>query len=107
MQTPRRTREDWTLLRAALIANRNDICEDRARFPDVENALCALARNVDPDLRHRLDHERIKGSRFEAGALCFELVAADVIHPGLGHLAACTVVDADEENALFHWVTND
>ena len=107
MRTPRRTREDWTLLRAALIANRNDICEDRARFPNIENSLHALARNVDPYLRHRFDDERIKGSRFEAGALCFELVAADVIHPGLGHLAARTVVDADEENALFHGLAND
>jgi hypothetical protein len=34
--------------------------------------------------------------------LCFEVFAAGMIQPGLGHLAAGTVVNANEENALFH-----
>ena len=47
VQARRRTGKDRTFLRAALITNGHDISEDRARFPDVENALGSFLRNVD------------------------------------------------------------
>ena len=37
-----------------------------------------------------------------AGAVGLELVAADLVEEGLGHLAAGAVVDADEQDFVFH-----
>ena len=58
--------------------------------------------NIDPDFLHRLDYERVQRPGFEAGTLRRKRIAAEVIEPRLGHLAPGAVVNADEEDVLFH-----
>src|SRR5688572_31220136 len=95
-------REDGTFLGAGLIANGHDVGDELPGLEDVENGLRFLFGNIDPDFLHRFDHERIQRSRLEAGALGVEKVAAKMIEPRLGHLAAGAVVNADEKNVWLH-----
>jgi hypothetical protein len=102
MQASGRSGKDRTFLRAGFVADRNDVSEELSGFEDIEDSLRFVFRNIDPNFCHHLHGERIKRARFKTGALCFEKLAAGVIQPGLGHLAAGAVVDANEENAFFH-----
>ena len=102
MHSRRGARENRTFLRAGFVADGNDVGEELAGFEDIEDSLSFLARNIDPGFRHHLHRERVQRARFEAGALCLEIFAAGVIQPGRSHLAAGAVVNAYEEDALFH-----
>ena len=54
------------------------------------------------DHPHGFDDDGVEFAGLKAGALRFELVAADLIEERLGHLAAGAIVDTNEQNSLFH-----
>ena len=56
--------------------------------------------DVDPELAHRLDRQRLHTRFLSSGAEDFEPVAGHVTQQSLGHLAAGRVVRAEEENAF-------
>jgi hypothetical protein len=89
-------------LRAVFVANRDDVGEELAGLEDIENTLRFLFRDLDPCLGHYLNHQWVEPARFQAGTLSFEIFAADLVQPGLGHLAASTVVNTNEKNPIFH-----
>lgn len=94
--------EDRTFLGAAFIANGDDVGEELAGFKDVKNSLGFFPGDIDADFAHHLHGERIERARRETGTLSFESVAADVIEERFRHLAAGTVMHANEEHFLFH-----
>jgi hypothetical protein len=53
-------------------------------------------RNIDPDLAHRFDCQRVELSRLKAGTVRFELIAANLPEKRFSHLAASAVMDTDE-----------
>jgi hypothetical protein len=93
-----------TTLGAGFIANGDHVAKKLARLEEVENSARFLLRNIDARFPHRFNHERIQNARFEAGAFRREKIAADLIQPSLGHLAAGAVVNADEQDIRFHQV---
>ncbi len=52
--------KDGTTLRTALVADRDHVGEQFARFENVEHGLRLILRNIDPDLAHRFDCQRIE-----------------------------------------------
>ncbi len=62
--------------------------KERAAFPNVENSLDLVARDIDADFLRRAHGERIKGAGIEAGALALITTPAKFIHPSRRQLAA-------------------
>jgi len=81
-----------------LAANSYDVGERDARFPDIEDFSGAFVGNIDPDLAHGFDRQRVYDARVQAAALRFKFVAADLIEPRFRHLAAKAVVYANEQD---------
>src|ERR1700736_6326488 len=73
-----------------------------SRLENIEDGLRFVLRNIDPGLAQRFDRERIERARLEAGALRFEIFAANFLQQSRGHLTAGAVVHANKENFLFH-----
>ena len=100
MQTFGDTGKDRATLRAGLIANGDRVMEQFSGLEHIENSLGLFARNVDADLLHCLDYDRIQPAGFESGAHCFEFLAADLIQERLSHLAARAVMNANENDSF-------
>ena len=64
MQPRRYARENWTALSFGFAAHRHHILKHLAGFPDVENSLRFLSRQIDPDFLHYYNGERIEDARF-------------------------------------------
>jgi len=88
--------------RAGFVAHGDDMREKFSRLQDIGDGPRFLLGNIDPGFLHRFHHERVQRPGFEAGAFRRKRIAADVIEPRLGHLAPGAVVNANEEDVLFH-----
>jgi hypothetical protein len=96
------TREDRAPLGATLVAHRDNVGEQFARFEGIEHGLSLLVRNIDGDLAHRFDCQGVKRTGFQSGAVRLKLFAAKLIEKRFGHLAAGAVMNTDEQDFLFH-----
>lgn len=94
-------RKDRTAL-GSLVAHRDDESEQLAALHDVPHCLALLVRQVDPHFSHDLDDEGIDRAGLETGASRLEVGRTNLIQERLGHLAACAVVNADEEHPFAH-----
>ncbi len=94
--------KDWATLSLSVTANRDDISKKWPRFLDIDDFLRVLLREFDPDFLHCLHNQRIDLASLETGALSLEYFTANIVEPCLSHLTAGTVVNADEQNFLFH-----
>jgi hypothetical protein len=90
--------KDWAALGARFVADGDDAGEKLPGLEDIEDGACFLLRKIDADFLHCFNDERIQDARLEAGAFAAERVAAKMIEPRLGHLAAGAVVNADEKD---------
>ena len=84
------------VLRIALVANRDHVGEQFAGFENVEHGLSLILRNIDPDLAHRFDGQRVERFRFEPRAVCFKQIDTDLVEKRFRHLAASAVMNTDE-----------
>ena len=64
------------------------------------NSFGAMVRDVDTDLGHRLDGQRIERARIDARAGDLEPVASQVAEPAVSNLAPRGVLRTDKENAV-------
>ena len=96
MQSPGYTRKYRTPLRTRFIADGDDVRKRLARAQHIGDGFRFVARNVDANLLHHLNHNRVEVSWFNPGTLSFELFRANLIKKRLSHLAARTIVNADE-----------
>src|SRR5678815_1239042 len=90
--------ENWTTPTFCSTTDGDHIGEVLTRFPNVENLLRLLPREVDPYFGHRLHNKRVDFAGFESCALRVEKLAANVVHPRLSHLTAGAVMNANKEN---------
>ena len=95
--------EDRASLRTGTIADRDDVGEKLSAAEHVEDAFRRVGGNVEADLLHRLNHERVQRSRFQPSAVRLENLWASSVEKRLSHLATSTVVDANEKD-FFHGV---
>ena len=101
MQSRRLAGKYRTAFRARLIANSDDVIKLFFARDEVGDGFGLVAGDVDAVLLHRLHHDRIQLSRFNAGALGEKIIRANPVQKRLSHLAARAVVNADEEHFLF------
>ena len=106
MQTVGDAGKGGTSLGAGLVTNGDDISEAFAGGEHVRDGFGLVAGNVYADFLHGFDNNGIEFAGFEAGAVGFELLAANVIQERFRHLAAGAVMDADEENFFLFIVHN-
>jgi len=78
------------------------VVESFAGFENIGHGLSLFLRNIDSALAHRFNGQRIELPRFQAGAVRFEVIAPGLVQESCGHLAAGAVMDADEQDFLFH-----
>jgi len=102
MQSLRLAGKDRAAFGAAFVAYCDHVGEPFAGFDSLGYGLSLLPRNINSDLAHRFDYQRIEFSRLQPGTVRFEIIAADFVEKGFRHLAAGAVVNTDEENLLFH-----
>ncbi len=89
-------RKNRTTLGGALVADSDYVGEQFARFENIEYGLSLILRNIDPDLAHCFDGQRVERSRFEPGAVCFKQIDTDLVEKRFRHLAASAVMNTDE-----------
>jgi len=83
--------------RAARVAHRND---DVPGLAHSVHGFARLLRDVDPDLAHRRDRQRMDARGAGAGALHFEPIGSEGTQEPLGHLRAGGVLRTKKEHAL-------
>lgn len=71
--------KDGTPLRTALVADRDHVGEQFPGLENVEHGLRLFMRNINPDLAHGFDCQRIENPRFEAGAVRLKIIAANIV----------------------------
>ncbi len=103
MQTRGHTGKDRATLRLRFAANSDDKWKKLTGFENIKHGLRFVSRNVDPDLAQRLHRQRIQFAWLEPGAVRFKKFGAHFIEQRRRHLAARTVVHANEQGLLFHW----
>ena len=81
----------------ARVAHRYD---DIPTLADLIDGLALLLGDVDAELAHDRDGERMHAGRFRTCALDLEAVSGERTQESLGHLRAGRVVGAEEEDAL-------
>ena len=96
------TGKDRAALGAAFVADRDHVGEQFAGFENVEHGLSLILRNINPNLAHRFDRQRVESPRFEPSALRLKMIAANLFQKRFRHLAAGAVMDTDEQDFLFH-----
>src|ERR1700757_4137403 len=69
---------------------------------NIKYRLRFLFRNINSNLAHDLNRERIQRAGLQPGAVCFEIIRTNLIKKTLRHLATGTVVDADEQHLFSH-----
>ena len=79
MQSVRNTRKDRTPCSLRFVANCNDVREELTALENVKHRLRLIVRNIDSYLVHHLNSEGIEFPRFKTGAVCFEIVTANVV----------------------------
>ena len=89
-------RKNRTTLGSALVADSDYVGEQFAQFENIEYGLSLILRNIDPDLAHCFDGQRVERSRFEPGAVCFKRIDTDLVEKRFRHLAASAVMNTDE-----------
>lgn len=102
MQARGDARENGTTLRACLIADGNNVIKALVAFQKIQYGLRPVLRNIETAFTHRLHHDGIEFAGFESGALRVKVMGAMLIQKRFRHLAARTVVNADEQDLLFH-----
>jgi hypothetical protein len=96
MQSLDDTREYRTTFCASFIADCDHIWEKFSAFENIKDGLRLLSGDINSDLAHGFDRKRVERARFEASAVRFKIIGTTKIEKSFRHLAACTVVDADE-----------
>lgn len=104
VQARRDARINWATLGAGFIANGDDAGKAFAGVVHIRYGFGLVAGNVYADFLHRFDDNWIELPGFNAGAVRLELFTANMIQKSLGHLASGAVVDANEQDLLFHIV---
>jgi hypothetical protein len=105
-QPPGHARKDRTLLLDGFLADGDDVIIQPAFLVENEHVLGPLSRQVEADLFHGLDDQRVDAGRLKTGAFRHIPIAGQVIEERLCHLASAAVVDANEKDlCLFRWVT--
>src|SRR5437867_1171096 len=95
--------ENGTAFRTGLIANRDDVSKAFPGLEHVEHRFGLLARDVDANFLHGFHDDGVELSRFESCAVRLKELTANLGEQRLRHLAAVTVVNANEQDAfLFH-----
>ena len=89
-------------LGARFVAHRHHVIELRAALEHLVGGFRGVAGDVDAGLLHHLHHDGVELAGLDASALRFERAAAELVDERFGHLAAGAVVDADEQDFLFH-----
>jgi hypothetical protein len=89
-------------LRACLIADSDHVVEMKTPFDHRRDRLRRVRPDVEVRLAHGFDYDRIEFSGLDPGALGVKAVARDLVEEGLRHLAAGAIMDANEEDVLFH-----
>ena len=87
-------------VRLLVIADHDDVVEPPA-LEDVD-ALRVMAADIDIDLGHGLDGRGMDPRRRRPAAHGLEPVAIEGVDQAFGHLGPGRIVDADEEDRLFH-----
>ena len=102
MQSRRYAGKNRAAFRTGFVTNGDDVGKHFAGFDKIPHGLGRIAGNINANVSHRFDDNRIELSRFESRALRFKLVAANLVEKRLGHLTAGAIVDANEQDFLFH-----
>src|SRR5436305_3443085 len=102
MKARRYSRKNRAPSRLRLIANRDHVSKQRSGFENVEDRLSFVMGNVDPYFTKCFHRQRVQFARFESSTLGLEGLAALLVDQRRGHLAARTVMNADEQHLLFH-----
>jgi len=96
------TREYRTTFCAGFIADGDHEWEKFSSFKNIKDRLRLLSGDINSHLAHGFHCERVERAGFQPGAVCFKIIRANEIEKSFCHLTACTVVDADEQDFLFH-----
>jgi len=102
MQSFRDAGKDRATLRARFVADRDDVGEEVAGPENIEDSARLVLRDVDPDFLKRFDRERVERAGLKASAFRLKPGAARAIKQCRRHLAACAIVNTNEEHLRFH-----
>jgi hypothetical protein len=102
MQSFRDAGKNRATLRAGFVADRDDVGEQVPGLENIEDSARFVLRDVDPDFVKRFDRERVERAGLEPGAFRLKPGAARAIEERRRHLAACAIVNTNEEHFRFH-----
>jgi len=96
------TREHRAPFGAGFIANCDNKVEMLIGCDDFSHAARCFARDVDAFFTQCVHDNGVQDARFQARATGFVAVAAELVDERFRHLRARAVVDANEQDFLFH-----
>ena len=102
MQPRGRAGKNWAAFRFGFAAHGHGVGKALPRLQHLIHRFGFVAGDIQADFAHGFDDDRIERAGRQSGTVGFKPVAAKVIEPRFGHLAAGAVVDADEQDFLFH-----
>jgi hypothetical protein len=71
-------------------------------FEDIEDGLRFLFGNINSNLAHRVNRNRVESAWFESRAVRLEIIRTNTIQPRRPHLAPGTVMNTNKQHFLFH-----
>jgi len=101
VQSSSERRENWTTFGLGFATNCDHELEHLSGLPNIENALCRVLGDIDSELTKRFHGEWIDCAWLSSRALRFKEFAAPLSQQCCRHLAASTVMNANEQNLLF------
>jgi len=104
VQSPGDPGENGTTLGAGFVTNGDGVGKHLSGFIDVEDRFGRAAGGIDSDFLHGFDHDGVEVAWLKTRAFRLEFFASEAIEERLGHLASGAVVNADEQDFLFHSV---